>query len=117
MATGEFDHKTTENALFVLKQAIKECESWNNSILAVLTDHESEFYANKRDAKGHADHEYEQFLRDYGIKQIVCGVNHPQTNGKLEKWHDLYICHRGRCGSLEAMVLWYNEEKPWFFGS
>jgi len=34
------------------------------------------------------------------------------TVGKLEKWHDLYIRHWVRCGSLEAMVLWYNEEKP-----
>jgi len=112
LAAGEFDHKTTNNALVVLKQAICECVSWNHPILAVLTDHGSEFYANLRDAKGHADHEYEQFLRDQGIVQILCGVNHPQTNGKLEKWHDLYIRHRGRCDSLEAMVVWYNEEKP-----
>ncbi|MDR1993483.1 MAG: DDE-type integrase/transposase/recombinase [Nitrososphaerota archaeon] len=77
LAVGEFDHKTTENALLVLKQAICEGESWNHPVLAVLTDHGSEFYANKRDVKGHAAHEYEQFLKDHGIKQIVCGVNHP----------------------------------------
>jgi transposase InsO family protein len=111
LAAGDFDHKTTENALFVLKQAIKECVSWNHPVLAVLTDYGSEFYANECDAKGHADHEYEQFLKDQGIRQILCGVNHPQTNGELE-WYDLYINHRDRCGSLEAMVLWYNEEKP-----
>jgi transposase InsO family protein len=76
LAAGEFDYKTSENALFVLRQAICECESWNHQVLAVLTDHGSEFYANKRDANGHADHEYEQFLKDQGIKQILCGVNH-----------------------------------------
>ena len=73
LAAGEFDHKTTENAFLVLKQAIKECESWNHPVLAVLTDHGSEFYANKRDAKGYADHEYEAFLKDHGIRQILCG--------------------------------------------
>ena len=112
LAAGEFDHKTTENALLVLKQAICGGESWNHPVLVVLTDRGSEFYANKRDAKGHADHEYGQFLRDHGIKQVVCGVNHSQTNGKLEKFHDLYIKHRVRCGSLEGFVLWCNEEKP-----
>jgi putative transposase len=100
LAAGEFDHKTTANALLVLKQAIMECETWGHPILAVLTDHGSEFCANKRDAKGCADHEYEQFLKDQGIVQIFCRVKHPQTNGKLEKLHDLYIRHRGR------VVVW-----------
>jgi hypothetical protein len=39
LAAGEFDHKTTWNALLVLKQAICECVSWNHPVLAVLTDH------------------------------------------------------------------------------
>jgi putative transposase len=113
LAAGEFDHKTTLNALLVLKQAIFECESsFGHSILAVLTDHGSEFYANLRDAKGHVDHEYELFLKEQGIKQILCGVNHPQTNGKLEKLHDLYIKYRGWFDCLEGFVVWYNEEKP-----
>jgi putative transposase len=77
LAAGEFDHKTTLNALLVLKQAIVECSSWHHPILAVLTDHGSEFYANKRDGKGYADHEYELFLKSQGIAQILCGVNHP----------------------------------------
>jgi hypothetical protein len=28
------------------------------------------------------------FLKEKGIKHILCGVNHPQTNGKQEKFHD-----------------------------
>jgi transposase InsO family protein len=55
LAAGEFDHKTIENALLVLKQAQNTCDFY--PILAVLTDHGSEFYANKRDVKGYADHE------------------------------------------------------------
>ena len=113
LAAGEFDHKTTLNALLVLKQAIFDCESsFGHPILAVLTDHGSEFFANLRDAKGYADHEYELFLKERGIVHVLCGVGHPQTNGKLEKLHDLYIKHRGRFGCLEGFVVWYNEEKP-----
>jgi putative transposase len=107
LAAGEFDNKTTQNALIVLKRACEECKPLY-PILSILTDHGSEFYANKRDVKGYAEHEYEQFLEAQGIKHIMCAVNHPQTNGKLEKWHDCYIHHRGRFDSLEEFVLWYN---------
>jgi transposase InsO family protein len=110
LAAGEFDYKTTQNALIVLKQAQKSCDFY--PILAVLTDHGSEFYANLRDAKGYAEHGFELYLKEQGIKHVLCGVNHPQTNGKVEKWHDLYIHHRMRFSSLDDMLLWYNEEKP-----
>jgi transposase InsO family protein len=81
-------------------------------ILAVLTDHGSEFYASLRDKNGCAKHEFELYLKEQGIEQILCGVNHPQTNGKVEKWHDLYIHHRERFECLADLVEWYNEEKP-----
>jgi putative transposase len=111
LAAGEFDNETTENSLTVLKQAYGECLPLY-SILSVVTDHGSQFYANKRDAKGYAEHGFEQFLEEYGIRHILCGVNHPQTNGKIEKWHDLYIHHRSRFSSLDGLVDWYNYERP-----
>jgi putative transposase len=76
LAAGEFDNKTTENALATLKSACKECKPYH-PILAIVTDHGSGFYANKRDAKGYAEHEFEQFLMRHGIKHILWGVNHP----------------------------------------
>jgi hypothetical protein len=54
--------------LLVLKQAMGECVSWNHPVLAVLTDYGSEFYANKCDAKGHADHGYERFFCGQGFR-------------------------------------------------
>jgi putative transposase len=111
LAAGDFDNKTTGNALALLKKACKEYKPYH-PIFAIVTDHGSEFYANKRDAKGCAEHEFERFLDRQGIKHILCGVNHPQTNGKIEKWHDLYIRHRSRFDSLDKLVEWYNNEKP-----
>jgi transposase InsO family protein len=90
IAAGEFDNETTENSLAVLKKACRECRQWY-SIRAVLSDHGSQFYANKRDKKGYAQHRYEQFLLAKGIRHVLITVNHPQTNGKLEKFHDFYI--------------------------
>ena len=112
LAAGEFDHKTTLNVLSVLVQACSVCGPYH-PILAVVTDHGSEFYANKRDARGFAEHVYEQFLKERGIEHVLCGVNHPQTNGRIVKFYDLYIRHRGRFVNLEDRLLWYNEEKPY----
>jgi transposase InsO family protein len=57
-------------------------------------------------------HKYEMFLRQKGIRHILCRVNHPQTNGKLEKFYDLYNNHR--FGSLEEFVAWYNDRPQWY---
>ncbi|HMB46274.1 MAG TPA: IS481 family transposase, partial [Candidatus Methanoperedens sp.] len=91
----------------VLNEAI-ERNSHLYPIMSIISDHGSQFYANKRDKNGYADHAFEIFLKDKGIKQILCGVNHPQTNGKQEKFHDFYKNHRGRFESLDKMIEWYN---------
>jgi putative transposase len=56
-----------------------------------------------------ANYVFESFLKEQGIKQILCGVNHPQTNGKVEKLFDFYEHHRGRYSSLTELVDWYND--------
>jgi transposase InsO family protein len=48
------------------------------------------------------------FLNAQGVKQILCGVNHPQTNGKFEKWFDFYEHHRAKCAIIAVLVEWYN---------
>ncbi|HEX7575645.1 MAG TPA: IS481 family transposase [Candidatus Methanoperedens sp.] len=107
LAAGEFDNATEENSLKIMTEAIGKNVSLY-PIGSVISDHGSQFYANKRDKNGNADHPFEIFLKEKGIKQILCGVNHPQTNGKQEKFHDFYKNHRGRFDSLEMMVTWYN---------
>jgi putative transposase len=107
LAAGEFDNATEEKSLELLKRAIEKYE-FLCPIFAVITDHGSQFYANKRDKKGNAKHGFEIFLKERGINQILCGVNHPQTNGKQEKFHDFYKNHRARFNSLVELVGWYN---------
>ncbi|MDR2720283.1 MAG: DDE-type integrase/transposase/recombinase [Nitrososphaerota archaeon] len=109
LAAGEFEAETTKNALIVLKKACWKCSMQWYSILAVLTDHGAQFYANRRDKENNTAHAYEMFLRQRGIKHVLCRVGHPQPHGKLEKFHDLYINHRGRFGCLDEFVVWYND--------
>ena len=67
------------------------------------------FMRNAETKAGHADHAFETFLKPEGIKQLLCGVNHPQTNGKkVEKWFDFYEHHRGRYKSMAELLDWYN---------
>jgi len=106
---GEFSNATAENSVLLLKEALCNCRSsYNLSIRECISDHGSQFYGERRDKNGYGDHAFENFLREEGIKQLLCGVNHPQTNGKVEKWFDFYEHHRGRYGSLAELIDWYN---------
>jgi putative transposase len=107
LAAGEFDNATEENSLNVMKEAIEK-SGHLYPIRSVISDHGSQFYANKRDKNGKADHAFESFLKKKEIEHILCGVNHPQTNGKQEKFHDFYKNHRARFDSLDKMIVWYN---------
>lgn len=80
---GVFEHATTENAISVLEDAIKK----HGKPASILTDHGSQFYANASEIKKKGESMFEKKLVEFGIRQILARVNHPQTNGKLERLH------------------------------
>jgi putative transposase len=80
---GVFKEATAENAIIVLEGAIKR----HGRPASIMTDHGSQFYANEAEARKRGESAYEKKLVELGIKQILAGVRHPQTNGKLERLH------------------------------
>ncbi len=111
MAAGKFKNANTNNALFVLYQAIL-----NNEVCPyiVLSDKGAQFYANKYDKKGEKGiSEFERELMELGIEFWTSRRNHPQTNGKMEKWFDTmkkrFKKHPNE--TLQEFVKWYNEER------
>jgi putative transposase len=109
LSGDEFFNATAENSILLLKMAHDQCRlSYNLGIRECISDHGVQFYGVRRDKRGYAGHVFECFLKSEGIKQILCGVNHPQTNGKVEKWFDFYEYHRGRYASFGELVDWYN---------
>ena len=52
-----------------------------------MTDHGSQFFANESKVKKNRVSKFEQKLVELDIKQILAGIQHPQTNGKLERLH------------------------------
>ncbi len=89
LAADEFDYATASNSIKLLDDAYHRFLHIA-PIREVITDHGSQFYANKRDKKGNASHSFEEYCKNMGVKQILCKYNHPQSNGKIEKWFDLY---------------------------
>ncbi len=113
LSAGEYDQRSAEASIELLDEAYEQYNEVR-PIREVITDHGTEFYANKRDKDGEADHSFENYCKEKGIKQLLCKYNHPQSNGKIEKWFDTYEKHRYRFDSIDEFIDWYNEVKPHF---
>jgi len=46
--------------------------------------------------------------KGYGTKPIRIRVDHSQSNGKIEKWFDLYELYRGEFSTFDEFIHWYN---------
>ena len=107
LAGGEFDAETTENSIKLLQEAL-DSFGWLTSIREVMTDHGTQFYANKRNKNGYANNEFEIFLKKNKIVHILSPVKRPQVNGKIEKWNDTYEKNRSRFDNFDKCMNWYN---------
>ncbi len=108
---GVFKEATTENTLAVLKEAIQHYGKPEE----ILTDRGSQFYANEGERKGKGVSQFESYLAKEEIKHILCRVNHPQTNGKLERFYGVLedkMVHRAQIATIPEYVHWHNEIKP-----
>lgn len=111
MAAGEFDNATQENALFVLHQAILTNEVCP---LILLADKGTQFYNSTKNKKGERPPSlFEQEVEKLGIMFWTSRRNHPQTNGKVEKWFDTMKkwLKKHPDKNLQDFVKWYNEER------
>jgi len=109
MISGIFNEATTKNTLFLLYQAIlinQVCPA------VILSDKGSQFYANKKNKRcKRAISEFEKELETLGIELWTSRRNHPQTNGKMEKWFDTLKKRIKKHPEEDSQVFvkWYNE--------
>ena len=111
LAAGEFDNANIENGLCILDRAVKEVEVYG-PIRALLSDNGSEFSSHWKQKKRGSKGRFHKHLKTHSIHHINTSPNHPQTNGKLEKWFDLYERKRDEFDTLEAFIDWYNNKRP-----
>jgi transposase InsO family protein len=86
----EADSRSAEAAVELLED-VREQTAADREILEVITDHGSEFYANKRDEDGNAEHSFEEYL---DIQHTLCQVGQVQSNGKIERFYQTYKKYR-----------------------
>ena len=109
LAIGEFDSANIPGGVIVLEKSVKEVEVYV-PIKALLSDNGSEFSSHWKSKKEGSKGEFQKHMEKYRIKHITTSVNHPQTNGKLEKCFDLYEKKRGEFGALDEFIDCYNNK-------
>jgi putative transposase len=107
LAGGEFPAATTENSIELVRKALEDYGDIRR-IREVITDHGSQFFANKMDRNGDSESAFGQFLAENEIKHILARIKHPQTNGKIEKWYHTYEKSRKLFDDFDKFLNWYN---------
>ena len=98
---GVFDSATTENTIKIFRKGFAEYGILDE----ILTDHGTQFVAAKSREK--AKHRFKEFLIENGVRHILARVNHPQTNGKIERFFGLMEQKLHLFDSAEEFVYWY----------
>ncbi|MBI4146759.1 transposase family protein [Candidatus Woesearchaeota archaeon] len=102
LAILERDSPTQEASIEGMKEALKY-----GPIKECISDHGSQFTSNNG-----GENNFKKFLDDNGIKQILCRIKHPQSNGKVERSFYTYERHRDSFPTAEAYQHWYNHIRP-----
>ncbi len=103
---GLFKKATADNSIALLKSAIAEY----GKPKSIMTDHGSQFYANREEAK-QENTQFRIALDVLGIKHYVARVNRPQTNGKVERFFLTYKTEyiTSTFSSVKDFIKHYNE--------
>lgn len=102
LALVECNSPTTERSIEGMQVALH-----HGKIKQCICDHGSQFVSNIG-----GDSIFVEFLDDNSIQQILCRIKHPQSNGKVEKFFDLYQNKRSLFKTKEEFIVWYNEIRP-----
>ena len=103
LALIESEKESTDNSILGMELALK-----HGQIKQCISDHGSTFISNFTDGESR----FKDYLKSKGIKQILCRIKHPQSNGKMEKWFDCYDRNREAFDKKEKFMYWYNDLKP-----
>jgi putative transposase len=106
---GLFPEATSQLSLEVLKGAIAK----HGKPASILTDRGIQFYAQEAGDRLRGLTVFERYLIENDIRHVLSRVNHPQTNGKVER---LFGTVKQKLpmflGDVDGLVKWYNEKRP-----
>ena len=99
----ECNSPTTDKSILGMEEALN-----HGTIKQCISDHGTQFTYNVLNG----DSRFKDYLELKGIKQILCRIKHPQSNGKMEKWFGCYDRNREAFETKEEFINWYNDVKP-----
>ena len=102
LALVECSSATTDKSIEGMNQALE-----HGHIRQCISDHGTQFIKTLT-----KESRFEDYLASKGIKQILCRIKHPQSNGKIERWFDTYENHRYAFETKEKFLYWYNAVRP-----
>jgi putative transposase len=105
---GVYPTLTSHCSVEVLERAIKRF----GRPRSILSDHGSTFYAVESQAREKGLTEFERYLLKGKIRFIMGRVDHPQTNGKIEKFFDIFEKKVKFFSSIDEFFEWYNCVRP-----
>jgi putative transposase len=105
---GVYPTLTSSYSVEVLDRAIKRY----GRPKSILSDHGSTFYGVESVAREKGLTEFEKYLLREKITLITGRVDHPQTNGKMEKFFDIFERKVEFFPSVEDFMNWYNCVRP-----
>lgn len=103
-----FSEATSDHSVGVLKRAIEE----HGKPVSILTDRGIQFYAVEADERLKGLTAFERYLIENEIRQILARINHPQTNGKIERFFRTVEERLDRFKSIDELIRWYNMKRP-----
>ena len=110
---GEFKHSYEKNSIQVFEELVERYWDKIGMLKELIIDNGSSFSVLIRiDEKGDWDSEFKRAVEGYGTKIIRIRRNHPQSNGKIEKWYDTYEKVRKDFNSFQDFIDWYNTVRP-----
>lgn len=102
LALAEAKSPTTKASIEGMNIALE-----HGPIKQCICGHDSQFISNSGGKS-----KFKKYLIEQGIKMILCRIKHPQSNGKVEKFFELYKAHRNYFETKEDFIKWYNEVRP-----
>ena len=78
----------------------------------ILSDHGTTFYGVEADEREKGLTDFEKFLIKEKVILIVGRVDNPQTNGKVEKFFDIFEKKVKFFNSVDKFMNWYNFIRP-----
>jgi putative transposase len=104
---GLFPEATSAHSVEVLERAISKY----GKPASVLTDRGIQFYAQDAGERLRGLTSFEKYLIEHDIRHVLSRVNHPQTNGKVERFFGTVKAKMKWFNSVDELMEWYNEVK------